>query len=157
MRRSAAVLLLAAAAVLAGCGSDAGTDEDPEPAAEATMLTVASSAVGDIVADGAGMSLYLFTEDSPGTSTCTGDCLEAWPALEGEPSAGEGIDASLLGTIEREDGTTQATYADWPLYYFAQDTAPGDVTGQGVNEVWYLLSPAGESITEAVPADTSGY
>ena len=123
MRRWASALLLAAAAVLAGCGSEAGTEEEPEPVAEATTLTVASSAVGDIVTDGAGMSLYLFTQDSPGTSVCTGDCLEAWPALEGEPSAGEGIDESLLGTIEREDGSTQATYADWPLYYFAQDSA----------------------------------
>lgn len=157
MRRWPSVLLLAAAAVLAGCGSEAGTDENSEPTAEATTLTVASSAVGDIVTDGAGMSLYLFTQDSPGMSACTGDCLEAWPPLDGEPSAGEGVDDSLLGTIEREDGSTQATYADWPLYYFAQDTAPGDVTGQGVNEVWYLLSPAGESITEAVPEDSSRY
>lgn len=155
MRRVLPAALLAVAALLAGCG---GAEDAPaEPTGEATTLTVASSAVGDIVTDAAGMTLYLFTQDSPGTSACTGDCLAAWPPLVGEPSAGEGIDASLLGTIERDDGTTQASYAGWPLYYFAQDAAPGDLTGQGVNDVWYVLSPAGEQIAEPVPADVSGY
>lgn len=158
-----AVLLGAVLAALGGCGGDHDAQGDGSdmagspPAGEATMLEVASSAVGDIVTDGRGMTLYLFTQDSPEASSCTGDCLEAWPPLTGEPSAGDGIDAALLGSIERDDGSTQATYAGWPLYYFAQDSAPGDLTGQGVNDVWYLLSPAGEQITEPVPADTSGY
>jgi predicted lipoprotein with Yx(FWY)xxD motif len=94
------------------------------------------------------MTLYLFTNDSPGVSTCEGGCLDAWPPLLGEPEAGAGANADLLGTIERSDGTTQVTYNDWPLYFWAQDSAPGDATGQGVNEVWWVVSPEGEAIEQ---------
>ncbi len=102
--------------------------------------------LGTFLVDEEGRTLYMFTKDSPGTSVCEGDCLAAWPVLEGEVAAGEGVDESLIGTIERSDGSIQASYADWPLYYFAQDQAAGDVTGQGVGEVWYVLSPEGEII-----------
>ena len=60
--------------------------------------------------------------------------------------AGEGVNATLLGTITRDDGTTQVTYNGWPLYYFAGDTAPGDTTGQDMEGVWFLVSPTGEAI-----------
>ncbi|WP_156254234.1 hypothetical protein [Pseudactinotalea terrae] len=174
-RMKTAALVLVLGFGLAACGSGGAGDEPPDSApageessdmaeettdsapGEATMLGVASSDVGDIVVDGTGMTLYMFTQDSEGMSACSGDCLAAWPPLEGEPSAGEGVDESLLGSIERDDGSTQATYGGWPLYYFAQDAQPGDLTGQGVNEVWYALSPAGEPIMEAAPADASGY
>ena len=59
----------------------------------------------------------------------------------GEPQAGEGTDQALLGTITRSDGTMQVTYNGWPLYYWAQDKAPGDTTGQGVNKVWWVSTP----------------
>lgn len=163
-----------AVGLLAACGTGEETPQTPEttepPAAEekpsatddatggedmagAPVVAVAESDLGPILVDGEGMTLYLFTQDSPGMSACLDQCLEAWPILEGEPTAGEGVDESLLGSFEREDGTVQAPYADWPLSYFAQDTAPGDVTGQGVNEVWYVLSPQGEMV-EAPAADT---
>lgn len=133
--------------------AEAPTTEEPTTAdgtsATGTEVTTADTELGTILVDGDGMTLYLFTNDSPGMSSCTGDCLVAWPILEGEPTAGEGVDEGLLGSIEREDGTVQATYDDWPLYYFAQDTAPGDVTGQGANDVWFVLTPDGEMVTEA--------
>ena len=96
------------------------------------------------------MSLYLFTNDTQdsGASTCADDCLAAWPALlsDGDPVAGEGVDAALLGTITRDDGTTQVTYNGWPLYYYAEDTAAGDTNGQGVGDVWFLVTPEGEAV-----------
>lgn len=126
------------------------TEESTEDGAAAGASTVmtAETDLGTILVDGEGMTLYMFTNDTQdsGESVCEGDCLVAWPPLEGEPTAGEGVDESLLGTIERSDGSTQASYNGWPLYYWAQDTAPGDVTGQGVNDVWYVLDPAGEPI-----------
>ena len=119
---------------------------------EATVSVSETTDFGPILVDGEGMSLYLFTNDTQdsGTSTCTGECLVEWPALttEGDPAAGEGADASLLGTITRDDGSTQVTYNGWPLYYFHEDAVAGDTNGQGVGGIWFLVSPAGEAIEQ---------
>ena len=94
------------------------------------------------------MTLYLFTNDSEGTSNCEGGCAASWPPLltDGEPEAGDGVDATLLGTTERTDGTTQVTYNGLPLYFFASDQSAGDTSGQGVGDVWYVVSPEGEAV-----------
>jgi predicted lipoprotein with Yx(FWY)xxD motif len=98
--------------------------------------------------DDKGMSLYLYTKDSPNTSNCYDKCATAWPPLltSGAPVGGDGLDASKFGTTTRTDGTMQVTYNGWPLYYFAKDKAPGDVTGQNVGKVWFLLGPSGDAI-----------
>jgi predicted lipoprotein with Yx(FWY)xxD motif len=57
------------------------------------------------------------------------------------------LDASKLGTATRKDGSSQVTYNGWPLYYYAKDKAPGDVTGQDVGSVWYVVSAAGDKVT----------
>ena len=108
----------------------------------------ASSDLGTILVDGKGMTLYLFTKDTQGSgkSTCEGECLVAWPPLIGEPQAGDGANQALLGSITRSDGTTQASYNGWPLYYWVKDSAPGDTTGQGVNKVWWVLDANGDAI-----------
>ena len=54
-----------------------------------------------------------------------------------------------MGTTARTDGTTQVTYAGWPLYYFVKDQKAGDATGQDVGGVWYVLSPKGEKLEAA--------
>jgi len=102
---------------------------------------------GDILADAEGMTLYLFTTDSDGESACYDSCADAWPplTLDGEPTAGDGVTASL-GTTERDDGSTQVTAAGHPLYYFASDEEPGDAKGQGVNDAWYVLAPDGSQV-----------
>ncbi len=104
--------------------------------------------LGDFLVDAKGMSLYLYTKDTPNTSVCYDKCATAWPPLltEGTPAVGEGIDAAKLGTTTRTDGTKQVTFNGWPLYYYIKDTKAGDVVGQGVGTVWYLLNPAGEMI-----------
>ena len=116
----------------------------------ATVEVSESAEFGPILVDGEGRSLYLFTNDTQnsGASTCTDDCLAKWPPLltDGDPVPGEGVDEALLGTITRDDGTTQVTYNGWPLYTFADDTAPGDTNGQGVGDVWFLVTPAGEAV-----------
>jgi len=121
------------------------------PVTGAATVEVSESAdFGPILVDGQGMSLYLFTNDTQdsGTSTCVDDCAAEWPPLttDGDPVAGEGVDAALLGTITRDDGSTQVTYNGWPLYYFADDAAAGDTNGQGVGDVWFLVTPAGEAV-----------
>jgi predicted lipoprotein with Yx(FWY)xxD motif len=114
----------------------------------AVTVGISSSNLGTILVDGRGMTLYLFTKDTRGSgaSTCEGPCLAAWPPLLGTPKAGSGADQARLGTITRSDGAVQVTYNGWPLYYWAQDSAPGDTNGQGVNGVWWVVSPAGEPV-----------
>jgi predicted lipoprotein with Yx(FWY)xxD motif len=150
------VLVAALALMAAACSNGEGepaadrtptpTEESEEtsPIGEAATVEVASSDLGDIVVDADdGMTLYVFLADETTESTCYDDCEAAWPPLtvDGEPVAGEGIDASLLGTSERQDGSTQVTLDGHPLYFFAQDASPGDVNGQGVGEVWFVVSP----------------
>ncbi len=119
----------------------------PSEADAATLtLAMADSSLGSILVDGKGMTLYLFTKDTPNTSNCTGQCLAAWPPLLGKPTAGKGVDAAKLGSFTRADGSTQASYNGWPLYYWEQDAKPGDVTGQDVNKVWYVLSRDGAAV-----------
>jgi predicted lipoprotein with Yx(FWY)xxD motif len=91
------------------------------------------------------MTLYLYTKDTPNTSACYGGCATAWPPLltSGTPTAGAGVTASLLGVTKRTDGTTQVTYNGWPLYYWAKDKAPGDTTGENVQNVWFVVTPEG--------------
>jgi len=120
------------------------------PGGAASVMVGKNDSLGSFLVDDKGMTLYLYTKDTPNTSNCYGKCATAWPPLltTGSPVAGTGIDASKLGTTTRTDGTTQVTYAGWPLYYYVKDTKPGDVTGQNVGSVWYVISPAGEQITK---------
>lgn len=112
-------------------------------------LTLATdSKLGKFLADGNGRSLYIFTKDTKDTTVCYGKCEQAWPPLltVGKPTLGDGVDVSLVGTIQRKDGTMQVTYAGMPLYYFASDQKAGDITGQGVAKVWYVLGADGKII-----------
>jgi predicted lipoprotein with Yx(FWY)xxD motif len=161
----------AVAALLSGCaGGGGGTTTAPSSAAAtsapassapassmsapaaASELKVAESKVGQIVVDGKGMSVYYYTKDTKdsGTSACTGGCLTAWPPVtttSATPSV-EGV-MGTLGTITTPDGKKQVTINGMPIYYYAKDKAAGDITGQGVNSVWYLVAPSGEMITTA--------
>ncbi len=143
-------------------GEDAGTTEGEQAGDEAdaaggeeVTVELASTSLGDVLVDGDGMTLYMFDSDSGGTSTCYDDCATAWPPLlvEGDPVVGEGLDESLIGTVARDDGTMQVVYGDWPLYLWQNDAEPGDVTGQAVGDVWWVVGADGEPIRE--PAATS--
>lgn len=127
---------------------DDGDDGEDDAADGAVML--GETSLGEVLVDAEGMTLYMFDPDEQGDSTCYDQCATAWPPLlaDGEPTAGEGADQAMLGTTERTDGTTQVTYDGWPLYYFAQDAAAGDVAGQAVNDVWWVLGADGAPIRE---------
>lgn len=124
-------------------GEEVSSDE---ATAGSTAIELASTDLGEFIVDGDGNSLYLFAPDAAGDSTCYDDCEVAWPILGEVTDVGEGIDSALLATTERTNGDVQATYNGWPLYYFANDAAPGDVNGQGVGDVWYVIDAAGEAI-----------
>ena len=131
-------------------GGSSPTESSPsEEPAEATVA-VEDSDFGEIVVDAEGRTLYVFLADTGSDSTCYDECEDSWPPLtvEGDPAAGDGIDASLLGTTEREDGNVQVTLDGHPLYYFAADETPDDINGQDVGDVWYVVSPEGAAIKE---------
>ena len=94
-------------------------------------------------------------------SICSGGCADAWPPLttDGEPQAGANVDASLLATLDRDDGSAQVTYNGSPLYYFAQDANPGEAAGQGIEAFggfWWVVGPDGEPIQEAGMTEGGG-
>ncbi len=129
----------------------AAAGEAPGEVAEG--VAVKEGQLGSYLVDDQGRTLYLFTPDkSAQGSTCYEDCAEAWPPAlaEGRPEAQHpSVREDQLGTIRRDDGTTQLTYNGWPLYYYTRDRAPGQVTGQDVHEFggeWYLLDPEGERV-----------
>jgi predicted lipoprotein with Yx(FWY)xxD motif len=115
------------------------------PGAPSIMAVNQNSNLGPILVDSRGMTLYLYTMDTANTSTCYNSCSTVWsPYLtDGMPTAGSGVTASMLGTTTRTDGSTQVTYNGHPLYYFAMDKGPGDTTGEGVQNVWYVITPQG--------------
>lgn len=111
----------------------------------AALTLAKNDKLGSFLADGQGMSLYMFTKDTANTSNCYDKCEVAWPPLltTGKPTVADGIDASKLGTTTRKDGSTQVTYNGLPLYYYDKDKAAGDVVGQGVGKVWWVIGADG--------------
>ncbi|HEY8449807.1 MAG TPA: stalk domain-containing protein, partial [Bacillota bacterium] len=119
--------------------ADAATVSPP------TLHAARHSELGDYLVDTYGRSLYLFTRDEDGMSACYDRCAENWPPLRGMPSAAGGL-SGAIGSTSRTDGSSQVTYHGRPLYYFARDIVAGDTNGQGLNGVWYLVSPTGEAV-----------
>jgi predicted lipoprotein with Yx(FWY)xxD motif len=171
MRRTtfATTVLALGALVLSGCGGDdddggsAGATSESaasSSSAESAELATADSALGTIVVDSKGMSVYMFDKDTQGSgkSSCTGGCLDAWPPViaESDSPAVDGVTGDVA-TITRDDGTVQVTLDGWPLYYWQGDKAAGDVAGQGVQDVWWVLAPDGSKIQTAAPASLNGY
>ncbi len=143
----------AAAPTTADTSDEAGNGYGNPPrettTAGSTSVAVASTSLGDVLVDGDGMTLYAFLPDEGASApTCTDGCAEAWPPLAGPADPGDGVDASMLGTVEHPVGITMTTYAGWPLYRFASDSEPGDVNGQGVGGNWYVMAPDGTLIRE---------
>jgi len=125
----------------------------PTTAASSSSSSVSEAATvalgsGGFLVDANGMTLYLFTKDTTSASTCSGGCATNWPPLTvtGQPVAGAGVDASLLGTTTRADGSIQVTYNGHPLYYYKSDHAAGDENGQGVGGVWFVVSATGNAM-----------
>lgn len=141
----------------AACGGDerepsaggSGQSQSQEEAAEATIETTGSN-LGNILVDTEGNTLYMFVPDQKknGKPTCYDDCASAWPLLEasGKPTAGEGADQSLIGSVKRTDGTTQVTYGGLPPYLFSGDETAGDTNGQDLEKVWWGGVPEGKPV-----------
>jgi predicted lipoprotein with Yx(FWY)xxD motif len=115
---------------------------------EAEISVVNHPDYGNILIGNDNMTLYIFTVDGPNQSNCDDACLAIWPPLitRGSPILGAGVDPDKIGSAELADGSMIVTYNEMPLYYWIQDQQPGDVLGQGVGGVWFVISPEGEPI-----------
>jgi predicted lipoprotein with Yx(FWY)xxD motif len=111
---------------------------------QAHRVNVANGTLGAYLTGDAGLTLYTFKPDSTNTSTCTDACAQAWPpfslTVEDSIEGGNGV-AGDLSTFERTDGRLQVAYNGAPLYYFANDTQPGDTNGQGMGGNWFVAAP----------------
>jgi len=146
--------MLAVAAVLAV--SAAAT------AHSGAVVKTGPSKLGRILVDSHGKTLYIWAHDKGAKSTCYGDCAEYWPPLltRGKPLAAAGAQARLLATSRRRDGRMQVTYAGHPLYYFVQDTKPGQTKGEGLTGFggrWDPVSAAGYAVRKRATGSGSGY
>jgi predicted lipoprotein with Yx(FWY)xxD motif len=163
--RVAAVALIVLSVGACGSGDDdegaAATSEAPSsPEVQNAVLATADSDLGEIVVDGDGMTVYVFDRDTAGSgeSACSDQCLDAWPPVvaDSEDPAVDGVSGEI-GTIERDDGTLQVTLDGLPLYLYAGDTEAGDVTGQAVNQVWWVVAADGTKITTVPTTAGSAY
>ncbi|MGW2724190.1 COG4315 family predicted lipoprotein [Streptomyces sp. NPDC001492] len=159
MRRSRITVagIALAGLALAGCGGGGGSARPAAATMNTSTIRTSHSPVGDILVDGGGRTLYLFTADGKNSNSmnCDATCMKLWPHMEGSPHAGAGVDANLVGHT-KASGKPQVTYAGHPLYYYAKDRKAGDLKGQGVDRVWYVLNAKGTAVKKAVPTSNSG-
>lgn len=169
------VAFAGASMFLAACGSSSKTTSTPPtsavaPAGSATTSggsgastaseTVSAAnvaGVGSVLVNGSGRTLYVLATEKGGKITCTttGGCTTIWPPMVlpsgmSHAIAGNGVQASLLGTVTGPAGDTRVTYGGWPLYTFSTDTGSGQAQGQGVKDaygLWWAISPSGNPVT----------
>jgi predicted lipoprotein with Yx(FWY)xxD motif len=99
-------------------------------------VKMSDTAIGSVLTDANGMTLYIFDKDEAGKSNCYDACATNWPPLFADEGAMAEGDYTI---VERTDGTAQWAYKGQPLYYWINDAAPGDTTGDGVNGVWHVV------------------
>ncbi|MGH9080546.1 MAG: COG4315 family predicted lipoprotein [Acidimicrobiales bacterium] len=134
-----------------GKASPAATSSGP-----ATVALAKVGSLGTVLVNASGMTLYRFTPDGVGKSVCTGQCTSLWPPLivaaGARPAAGAGLTGGKLGTITRDDGTTQVTYKGMPLYTYTGDKQSGQANGQNVAGTWFVITPT----SSATPTPAGG-
>jgi predicted lipoprotein with Yx(FWY)xxD motif len=169
MTRPLAIAALIASLALAACGGDGDSDSSSQPASNTggqqtggpaqsggsggkpgVTVTTADSQFGQVLFDGDDRAIYYFDKETSDRSECYGDCAVAWPPVltDGAPEAAGAAEARLIGTTERDDGSTQVTYKGRPLYYYVDDPR-GQILCHGVEEfggVWLAVEPGGGAV-----------
>lgn len=131
-------IVAALAITMLGTSCTKNEDNTPMPTPTVTGLKISTNAqFGAIITDNLDHSVYFFSRDAGTVSNCTGQCAVVWPPFYKEnPTLGTGLAATDFGVITRADGTKQTTYKGWPLYYYQQDAAAGDVKGDAIGKLW---------------------
>jgi predicted lipoprotein with Yx(FWY)xxD motif len=163
MRRKITLFVAAAslsAAVLVSAAFGDTSSAAPARAPKGALVGLGKTALGKVLVDARGRTLYMFEKDKGGKSACFGACATYWPPLLSPAKArsGSGVRASLLSVTRRTDGKRQVTYAGHPLYTFVGDTKAGQTTGEGskaFGAAWDALAASGRAV-EPAASDSSG-
>lgn len=117
--------------------------------AQDEVMVASNASLGAILTDAKGMTLYVWDRDEAGQANVTTSAPAVWPpfTVSAAPSGPSG-----LGTAMRTDGALQATFNGRPLYYFANDTAPGDANGQAAANLWWVVSAGSMDMMMEAPA-----
>jgi len=118
------------------------TDNTSVAELEESLLDIGTTTtdLGEILVDGEGMTLYVNKADVGGIPTCLDACAQAWPPFVSDSfTVPDGVDIEDFSIVERPDGSTQAAFRGEPLYLFSGDAVPGDTTGQGLNDTWFVV------------------
>ena len=170
-----ALMAVAAASLLtlSACGSGSSTTATPATGggtsnaagSAGSGLHVADTSLGNVLVDASGRTVYMFSPDSSGTSTCDASCLQYWPPVA--PGKAASTVTGKVASTTTTAGGKIATVGGWPVYTFIQDQKPGDVAGEGFSDfggVWYAVSPSGQPVksggsssTSSAPAQGRGY
>ena len=161
MNRKIVLLIAAATVALAALSAFADTSTaSPRQASKGALVALGKTALGSVLVDARGRTLYVFDKDQHGRSACYGACATYWPPLlsSAKPRQAKGVRASLLGLITRTDGKRQVTYAGHPLYRFIGDKSAGQTTGEGLTDfgaAWDAVAASGRSV-EPITPDSGG-
>jgi predicted lipoprotein with Yx(FWY)xxD motif len=159
--------LAATALVLAACSNNSTTppagggtttsSSSGTTMSGATVHVADNGTYGKILTDGEGNTLYLFESDQGTKSACTTGCSSTWHALtvSGQPTAGDGATASLVGSAKQSDGSMQVTYNGHLVYTYSGDSTAGDTNGEGIGGVWFVVSSNGDAVQQAMSGGSS--
>jgi predicted lipoprotein with Yx(FWY)xxD motif len=137
----------------------AGSVAGSATTANATV-SLRKTKLGPILVNAQGHTIYLFAKDRNGKSTCSGSCARFWPPLlsRGKPTAGPGVEPTLVGTTRRSNGRLQVTYNKHPLYSYSLDKRAGQTNGEGnfgFGGKWYAISAKGTAVVKAPTTTTT--
>ncbi|MEU7908376.1 hypothetical protein [Actinoplanes sp. NPDC049118] len=142
-------------------GDEAAAADAPELSDDETTGELNATKVkrmGETVQNEDGFVLYRFDDDKVKpevVSNCNDDCAKVWPPAvvnKGEKPKLQGVDAALVGTVTREDGTLQLTIDKWPVYTYIGDKKAGQWKGQNVGQKWFVVTPEGKKNLTCLPA-----
>lgn len=170
MRRVAGSMVALGVMLLAACGGDEGSSDggnQPEVDSNATVSVFEDHSLGWILVDSSGAALYTSEQETDGTVRCVASCAAEWPPLtvdSGQKPTANGEVPGALGTVAREDGTTQVTLDGVPLYTFSLDGQPGEVSGNGLSDAfdgttftWHVATASGAQVTATPEAPDFRY
>jgi predicted lipoprotein with Yx(FWY)xxD motif len=141
-------------AMLIVTAAQAGTSLRSHRQTNSAVVSVRKTALGPILVDARGRTLYLFEKDRNGVSMCSSSCTAYWPSLtsHGAPRAGSGVRQALLALGKAHNGLRQVLYAGHPLYTFAGDKRAGQTSGEGLTNFgagWYAIAANGQKVDKS--------